>query len=644
MADVVKFFTDIDLKTVAMEAPCGTAEISGGLSTWTSIGQYTYDTGFYRQIYRKEINAQSGVSLRGTGAIATIFSPENWVTGDNPKLVDGIWKNCFFINVHNTSAFAQQQVWRGIYFEIFGSQYENSDDVWRFTPVIRIGNYRAIPDDVISTKSERTGYKYYTGTDYEFAAEASANTWDSNSQFNQICMYSCTVEGTDYFLFVMGVNNGALHPSNTSTAVLIPASYFKYNKPKPTSGIAPTDKKSTAFITGQKTDGTGSGRQNYDANPYGIKGGVSTDLVALSKPQANNLISAIYGKFWLDVNGTQVETTKADQQIQGTMNHMAKGSQQTSPWGKAVNAYNMNLGNLGTSLLTALNIGGDIGTAISQGTGTRKSEIIDHILDGILVCQIVPDVNIVGGANTINSIAGVELPSIACSNVNSEIIEREFTIPAIARKTNCYLDFEPFTTCTLHLPFVGEVSFDPSIAYAGGTVKYFIDIYTGGVSVEVWRRNTYQGGANSACIAVKQGSCAVDFPIVGTGRNQKGQEKMIAALASIATGGPSGAITGIAQLAMHGDEMLLPNVITKQSNPGVNCYLAPRDIYMTLTIPKNANPDDFVTMLGYKWNGTGNISQAGYYEVQDARLDNVPAIQAVKDQILARLREGVIVV
>lgn len=643
MADVIKFFTDIDLKTVALEAPCGTAEISGGLSTWVSIGQYTYDTGFYRKIYRKSINAQSGVSLKGTGAIATIFSPENWVTGDNPKLVDGIWKNCFFINVHNTAAFPPQQIWRGIYFEIFGSQFENNDHVWNFSPVIRIGNYRAIPDDVISTKSERTRYKYYTGTDYEFAAEVSAN-WNSNSQFNQICMYSCTVEGTDYFLFVMGVNNGALHPTNTSTAVLIPTSYFKYNKPKPTSGIQPKDKKSTAFITGQKTDGTGNGRKNYDPNPYGIKGGVSTDLVALSKEQANNLISAIYGKFWLDVNGTKVETTKADQQIQGTMNHMAKGSQQTSSWGKAVNAYNMNLGNLGTSLLTALNIGGDIGTAISQGTGTRKSEIIDHILDGVLVCHIVPDVNIVGGANTINSIAGVELPSIACSNVSGEVIEREFTIPAINRRTNCYLDFEPFTTCTLHLPFVGEVSFDPSIAYAGGLIKYRIDLYTGGVSVEVHRRNTYQNGENYACIAVKQGSCATDFPIVGTGRNQKGQEKMVAALASIATGGISGAVTGMAQLAMHGDEMLLPNVITKQSNPGVNCYLAPRDIYMTLTIPKNANPDDFVNMLGYKWNGTGNISQPGYYEVQDARLNGVPAIQAVKDQILARLREGVIVV
>lgn len=640
MANVVKFFTDIDLKTVAMEAPCGTAEISGGLSNWSEIGQFTGT----EKIYYRRITAQSGVSLNGTGAVATIFSPENWVTGDNPKIIDGDVRNAFFINCVNMSS-GDTPNYRGYVFYINGRQwYETYNHKWMFSTYVMLGTYRADPTNKVTTKAERVSYWYYTGGDYEVHAEVSSPGWDSNSQFNQIAMYSCTVEGKDYFLFVLGVNNGALHPSNETPCMLIPTSYFKYNKPKPSSGIQPKDKKSSAFITGQKTDGTGNGRQNYDTNPYGIKGGVSTDLVALSKPQANNLISAIYGKFWLDVNGTKVETTKSDQQIQGTMNHMAKGSQQTSPWGEAVNAYNMNLGNLGTSLLTALNIGGDIGTAISQGTGTRKSEIIDHILDGILVCHIVPDVNIVGGANTINSIAGVELPSIACSDVNSEIIERTFTIPAIARKTNCYLDFEPFTTCTLHLPFVGEVSFDPSIAYAGGTVKYFIDIYTGGVSVEVWRRNTYQGGANSACIAVKQGSCAVDFPIVGTGRNQKGQEKMIAALASIATGGPSGAITGMAQLAMHGDEMLLPNVITKQSNPGVNCYLAPRDIYMTLTIPKNANPDDFVTMLGYKWNGTGNISQAGYYEVQDARLDNVPAIQAVKDQILARLREGVIVV
>ena len=107
MADILNFYTDIDFKEAALSVPVGVASIVKTddstkpdltkLSNWQNIGQYTYDTGYYRKIYRQSINGQSGIGLGGTGAIATIFSPNNWVTGDTPKLQDGNWKNCFFM-------------------------------------------------------------------------------------------------------------------------------------------------------------------------------------------------------------------------------------------------------------------------------------------------------------------------------------------------------------------------------------------------------------------------------------------------------------------------------------------------------------------------------------------------------------------
>lgn len=596
MADILNFFTDIDLKEIALSPPVGVASITGesaDLSTWQNIGQYTGDTGFYRYIYRKAINAQSGIVLGGTGAIATIFSPENWVTGDTPKIQDGIWKNCFFINVHDTASNPPPNVWRGIYLEIFGTQYEDNNNVWHFTPTIRIGNYRAIPDNTISTKSERTGYKYYTGSDYEFVAEASANGWDSNSQFNQICMYSCVVDETDYFLFVMGVNNGTLHPSNTSTAVLIPRSYFKYNIPKPYIGPVSKESAESAFITGSRSKESVLPRDlSVSPNPYGFnRNGVY--LCKCDRDSYNRIIAQMY-------NGLS--------------------------------------GNL-------LNLAGQVIASTIGGNARRPRDEIATMIDGVLCCQSVP---VLGGYPSTGSVDLTSICGYSMYSVGEMLLQtvdpiqhETITTGIIPRQTGNFLDFAPYTTVTLTIPILGSVTIDPSAILGRSMSLHFgIDLFSGVLSCDI---SIIEPDGTSWIYTTLQGNAVTDMPIMGAGANANPLLKIANGAMGIASGNMSNVVGGIYSIYDGIQTANYAAPISRVSHTGANLLLSPYAIYLTVTTPNNSNAADFWSLAGIPSHMSGNVgSFSGYTVFEHVDLSGVSgATDSELSEIENTLRGGV---
>lgn len=616
MPNVIDFYTDIDLKDIALSPPVGVASITGAsadLSTWQNIGQYTYDTGFYRRIYRKAINAQSGIVLGGTGAIATIFSPENWVTGDNPKIQDGTWKNCFFINVHDTSNGAPVPVWRGIYLQIWGSQYENNN-VWNFRPFIRIGNYRATPDNVISTKAERTGYKYYTGSDYEFEAEASAD-WNSNSQFNQICMYSCTVQETDYFLFVMGVNNGALHPTNTSTAVLIPRSYFINNIPKPYVGPVSKDSAETSFTPTDPYHDSIAGRDlTGKRNPIGFNSGNGLRLIQLDNAGYSQILYGIYSG----------------------------------------------------SSSSLLNYAGQLIDQVTGGEGHRPAEEVQPMTQGVLCCHIVPAIATYGsGIYNLKSIAGYRLslagvPGLLCAQ---HIYSYNSPAVSVSPRLNSFMDYEPYTSIICHLPFFGDISVSPS-ALLGNAIQaeYELDIYTGILSCNLFIITP----ESRYIISTQQSKISTDLPVIGAAANQNAigtiaqatgglararmqqaraqeigtQAEQAAAAANTAASAAAGAITTVDALSRAGNAV----PVGGSSVEGIGNYLVSRAAYLIITRPQPSLPENFAQLYGAVSNISGTVSSfAGYTEFSAVDLRGIDATDAEKAQILALLRGGVFV-
>lgn len=599
MADILNFYTDIDMKDIALSPAVGVAGVTGrlaSLSNWNDVGQYTYDEGFYQKIYSQYVNASSGITLGGTGAIATIFSPNNWVTGGTPKLQDGNWKNCFFINAHDTSAFEGQHVWRGIYLQISGSQYKDNDDIWHFNPFIRIGNYKATPDNVISTKAERTSYKYFTGSDYEFAAEVSASGWTDTSQFNQIAMYSCTIEEKEFFMFVMGVNNGVLHPSNNAAVMLIPRSYFKYNIPKPYVG--PVTPESAAGFDPP-------GREFYndsiiprvitDTNPFGFNeddGWGTVRFIRQSKGEWVGMIQQIY------------------------------------------HGIGSGLGALSQF----------VDVATFSPTTVRDAEEVSAMTKGILSCRVLPDFGFPVGAKVNEStICGYPLykgysAHKTIGNITDQIIPITFPQTYISRTYNNFLDFEPYTTATLHIPFVSDINIDPSVLYGSViSIEGYVDGFTGLISVDVvLRKNGVEW-----IYAELQGNCGTEMPIIGAGSTtSQAIGKVASGLGQLASNPVGGVFTMLDGIGKAGKSV--PSTVN--SNPQMAAYFAQRFCYITINTPLPENPENYAALMGTVVRKEGTVGQyAGYSEFSAVNLNTVTATDAEKQEIERLLKGGVFV-
>lgn len=596
MADILNFYTDIDMKDIALSPPVGVAGITGSLtslSNWDEIGQFTGT----EKIYRKNINAQSGITLGGTGAIATLFSPDNWVTGDTPKIVDGYTRNAFFVNCVNMSQ-GETPNYRGYVFYINGTQYHDTDNnKWIFNPYVMFGTYRADPADKITTKSERTSYWYYTGGDYEVHAEVSSAGWDSNSQFNQIAMYSCVVEEKDYFLFVLGVNNGALHPSNEVPCMLIPRSYFKYNIPKPYVG--PVTPESAAGFDPP-------GREFYndsiiprvitDTNPFGFNeddGWGTVRFIRQSKGEWVGMIQQIY------------------------------------------HGIGSGLGALSQF----------VDVATFSPTTVRDAEEVSAMTKGILSCRVLPDFGFPVGAKVNEStICGYPLykgysTHKTIGNITDQIIPITFPQTYISRTYNNFLDFEPYTTATLHIPFVGDINIDPSVLYGSViSIEGYVDGFTGLISVDVvLRKNGVEW-----IYAELQGNCGTEMPIIGAGSTtSQAIGKIASGLGQLGSSPVNGGIftilDGIGKVGKS-----VPSVAN--SNPQMAAYFAQRFCYITINTPLPENPENYAALMGTVVRKEGTVGKyAGYSEFSAVNLNTVTATDAEKQEIERLLKGGVFV-
>lgn len=597
MADILNFYTDIDMKDIALSPPVGVASIVKTddstkpdltkISNWDEIGQFTGT----EKIYRKNINAQSGIGLGGTGAIATLFSPENWVTGDTPKTIDGHTRNAFFINCVNMSS-GDTPIYRGYVFYINGSQYHDTEnDKWIFSPYVMLGTYRADPQNKITTKAERTSYWYYTAGDYEVHAEVSAQyDWDSNSQFNQIAMYSCTIEEKDYFLFVLGVNNGQLHPSHDTSCMLIPRSYFKYNIPKPYVGPV-TPESAAGFDPPDRTFYTDSIFPTVlqDTDPFGLgSGSGGVHLVYQTKSQYQNFINGIF-------NGPS------------------------------------------TTLTTTV--------GAVMGLQKRDADIIQIMTQGVLSCKIMPKIHAVTPALCKKTtVCGYQLGGFGDWTQASVGIYINQISPVhldgiqISRTYGNFLDFEPYTSMTLHIPFLGDVAIDPSVVY-GSVIELqgYIDYFTGLLSLSIVLIREGQ----TYIYTTLQGNCAVDVPIIGAGSGS------IQAIGKIASGLgklTANPVNGVFGMLQGINQMGKAVPITQNAQSSLAAMFSPRTVYLTINTPLPENPANYAELMGTVVRKEGTVGRyTGYSEFSAVNLNTVNATDAEKEEIERLLKTGVFV-
>ena len=193
------------------------------------------------------------------------------------------------------------------------------------------------------------------------------------------------------------------------------------------------------------------------------------------------------------------------------------------------------------------------------------------------------------------------------------------------------LDYSPYTTVQLYLPFIGIVSLDiADISRSTISIRYGVDVLTGAclASVSVQRDNA--GGV----LYQYSGNCACQYPL-SSGSYMGMITGAIGALGSLARGNIFGTAMGIA--GMH------TNIDHSGGFSGNAGAMGIKKPYLIISRPQSSMNDGFPSIQGYPSNyytRLGNCS--GFIQVAECHVENILATEKELDKIKDLLKEGVI--
>lgn len=193
------------------------------------------------------------------------------------------------------------------------------------------------------------------------------------------------------------------------------------------------------------------------------------------------------------------------------------------------------------------------------------------------------------------------------------------------------LDYSPYTTVQLYLPFIGIVSLDiADVSRSSITVKYGVDVLTGAclASVSVQRDNA--GGV----LYQYSGNCACQYPL-SSGSYMGMVTGAIGAIGSLARGNIIG--TGLSIAGMH------TNIEHSGGFSGNAGAMGIKKPYLIISRPQSAMNDGFPSIQGYPSNYFTRLGDcSGFTQIAECHVENIPATDKELDKIKDLLKEGVI--
>lgn len=193
------------------------------------------------------------------------------------------------------------------------------------------------------------------------------------------------------------------------------------------------------------------------------------------------------------------------------------------------------------------------------------------------------------------------------------------------------LDYSPYTTVQLYLPFIGIVSLDISdVSRSSITVKYGVDVLTGAclASVSVQRDNA--GGV----LYQYSGNCACQYPL-SSGSYMGMITGALGAIGSLARGNIIG--TGLSVAGMH------TNIEHSGGFSGNAGAMGIKKPYLIISRPQSIMNDGFPSIQGYPSNYYTRLGNCnGFVQIAECHVENISATDKELDKIKDLLKEGVI--
>lgn len=606
MPAIHNLYANPQCTTPAKSGTWGVASITGRLA---SLSNWSYSSNFSREhriYFNSGIVSESGIVLGGINRWFSFQFPAEYPDSSTAILSDNVQngsstqiKNAFFTNTGYQPDSSFEGGRKSFCIQFY-------DDLgWREPPSnltigINFFFYQEKPD------GNRTQWRYENNSSYYNYISLSFGK-QSRSQFSNIGFYRCTVENQQFIMIACGFNDsGEFQPQSSykyGVCILVPEYFFKDISEKPYIGPVSKDSAESSFIPDRglihdsiaSRDLSGVGMKN----PYGFNTG-ALKLVKMTNTAYGLLCAQIF-------NGSS------------------------------------------NSILNQ--ISQDV-AALTGGNDHRKAEEVQAIQSGIMAIHLIPDIATIPTSSGYNiaTIAGYKISGLVpvpVTPVTDAMLIKTTPTVRLLRTWKSYIDYEPYTTITLRIPYVGNINIPPSIIYNNGiSLTYHLDLFSGTLSVDVVVHDYTNG--NAYIFTTLQGNCSVSLPICGTAAAG-------APLSKIASGILGAALSNVGASANNIFSVINGLQDTKKSVPfgnfaqsNIASYFDSRHSYFIIQSANPSNAETFLTDKGYVAHLSGVVSDfAGVGAEMHCKFESVDLTglsrltDAEKREVETMLKSGV---
>lgn len=257
-------------------------------------------------------------------------------------------------------------------------------------------------------------------------------------------------------------------------------------------------------------------------------------------------------------------------------------------------------------------------------------------IENILSCKIFP-VTFTGSTSAfkIGNVSMLSGQTVYKLDVSSTFKKVTGNI-AISQKFNSFLDFEPYTSIRLWIPFIGFQPIKPTeFMGANLSLSFTFDVVTGNMTCRVLRNgNTY---------AKYSGNCATDIPITASNRSQVEIEQVQSGLTALA-GLTTGNVGMIANSALSA-AVAQNHYNTRGQAGGLTGLYDPLSPYLIIDRPRAQKEiSAYSKTYGRPCNLSYHLKDLnGFTSVHDIHLDGVPCLESERDELKSILQKGIII-
>lgn len=264
-------------------------------------------------------------------------------------------------------------------------------------------------------------------------------------------------------------------------------------------------------------------------------------------------------------------------------------------------------------------------------------------IDGLIDLRLYP-------FNVVNKSTGGASKSIVVGRTDTGVNGIEINnYNAVLDLGNCsfypyfgnFLDFEPFTSASLYIPYVGIVPISTA-DFMGQTIscKMVVDITTGSCTAIVF--------ANDIPIIYKNGNIGVEIPMTGSNSSEYAS-RIMGGLTSGATDIALGATSKSVGQVVSGVGSIVDSALSVNntmyntagsSSPACGLW-QPQNCYFIIQRPVPIVPENYGHTVGYACNYQAKISDcSGYTQTYNVDVSSINAPESEKNAIAGILNSG----